>query len=715
MAEAGLSVMGRAMQAAQSAVGQLAGQEPSHAPTEPPLEGPQNLDQATADFANRLALVAKSTAWNRKGIVDVWPDIVNAARESFGHLSPKDARQWAALPFQLPLSFGTLLAQSGLRGLHTALSLSPGHVPGLVSYATEFFTDNDIYITLQYREFVAQLESQVRENPEDSKARVKLGETYIKLGRYLDAARELATAAQDPASRAAAFSASTVAHFRAGNFPRTVQDAVAALRENPANHQARYWLWLAAQKLGGYPSSVPEEFRMEVRAGRHPSSVQFEDVARKIGLDKTSGGRGTAVFDYNGDGYLDVVISSGNAGCSLYRNNGDGTFTDVTVGSGLEDCVNTFSICVGDYNNDGWDDLYITRLGFFPGESVLYRNNGDGTFTDVTKDAGLQAWGPVFTAEWVDYDCDGNLDLFVPNNQGRLFDRKIPDRLFHNNGDGTFTDVAEKAGLVSESPSIACAWGDYDNDGFPDLFLSSGLGRSQLFHNNGDGTFTDVSDAAGVDQISLGSVSFWCDYDNDGWLDLVQTIWSPGEMVLDTLMLGEGPPDGEPMRIYHNNRNGTFTLKNRELGIDGCWGTMSGNAGDFNNDGHIDFLLGNGGPPMSQTEPAVILEADGKGKFNNVTFSAGLPFTGKGHGANLADLAGDGRLCLIVATGGSYPGDLLTTSVFRPTTLPGNYLNVRLVGAKSNRNAIGARLKLETGGRSQYRLVSGGSGFGCLP
>jgi len=156
-------------------------------------------------------------------------------------------------------------------------------------------------------------------------------------------------------------------------------------------------------------------------------------------------------------------------------------------------------------------------------------------------------------------------------------------------------------------------------------------------------------------------------------------------------------------------------MKNRELGLTGCYGMMSGNAGDYNNDGRMDFFVGNGDPHMDRTEPPMLLEDDGTGRYNNVTFAAGLPFTGKGHGANMADLAGDGRMCLIVASGGAYPADLLTTSVFRPKTLPGNYLNVRLVGTRSNRNAVGARLKLDAGGLSQHRLVSGGSGFGCLP
>jgi hypothetical protein len=181
-----------------------------------------------------------------------------------------------------------------------------------------------------------------------------------------------------------------------------------------------------------------------------------------------------------------------------------------------------------------------------------------------------------------------------------------------------------------------------------------------------------------------------------------------------TMRYGEGPPHGTPQRLYHNNGDGTFTLRDREIGLNGCWGTMSGNAGDFNNDGYLDLVLGNGSPRMDRLEPPVLLQNDGR-RFHNITFAAGLPFTGKGHGANMADLFGDGRLSVLLASGGAYPGDLLTARVFYPKRLPGNYLNVRLAGVKSNRSAIGAKISLEAGGRRQYREVSGGSSFGCLP
>jgi hypothetical protein len=197
-------------------------------------------------------------------------------------------------------------------------------------------------------------------------------------------------------------------------------------------------------------------------------------------------------------------------------------------------------------------------------------------------------------------------------------------------------------------------------------------------------------------------------------MDIGQFIWSDHDDVIYTMRHGRAPERGQTMRVYRNNRDGTFTMVSRELGLNECWGTMSGSFGDFNNDGYLDLALGNGSPKLDRLDPMVVFENDGK-RFRNTSFAAGLPFTGKSHGVNLADLFGDGRLSVLVAAGGAYPGDLLTTSVYCPTTLPGNYLNVRLVGTTSNRSAIGARVALEAGGRKQFREVTGGSNFGCLP
>jgi hypothetical protein len=716
MAETGLMMIGSAMRTMQTTVGRMVGLENGRLSAGPPVNGPKDLDEATADFSNRLFRLVRGMADSPRDFSEAWNDLVHATRQSFGGLDISDPRQWFALPLQLPLSFGTLLTQQSLRSTYAAYTVGPLDLLAFARYMAEGLSDVHVYISLQYADLLKRYQDRLARDPGNDDARVMQAKTLMKMGLYAEAAQEFRFLADKPAYRAASLRDSAVANFRAGQYRQSVSDGVAALEEDSSSNRARYWLWLAAHKLGGYPQEVPESMRLEVKAGRNKPRVEFEDVAAKIGLDKTSAGRGTAIFDFDGDGYLDVVVACAHGGCSVYHNNGDGTFKDISVGSGLDTCVNGFIIAVGDYNNDGLDDLYITRLGFYAGESVLYRNNGDGTFTDVTRESGTGFWGSSFTAQWVDYDCDGNLDLFVCSNLGGIFDRSKPNRLFHNNGDGTFTDVTEEAGLVTNSPTIGACWGDYNNDGYPDLFVSTGMGRSKLFRNNGDGTFTDVSRAAGFDNIGFGTVAFWCDYDNDGWLDLVQYTWSREDEVLDTLIDGEGPEDGQPMRICRNNRDGTFTLVSRELGITECFGTMSGNFGDFDNDGHVDFLLGNGDPHMDRTEPPIILEFDeSEGRYKNITFAAGLPYTGKGHGSNLADLSGDGRLSLIMASGGAYPGDLMTMSVFRPKSLPGNFLNVRLVGTRSNRNAIGARVRVDAGGKSVHNLVSGGTGFGCLP
>ncbi len=709
LVESGLGLLDGLLRHGMAALG------PDRAPSvpTPPSAGPQTMDDAVADAANRAVRLADMTALDGEEIPAAFRSLVATARHSFGSLDRMHEPAWSTAT-RGTLSAGTLALQQALRALSSYAVLGERRYPEFLANVVELFDDNHVFVTLQYREMLQHYLARLERTPDDARSRLELGRTYTKCGLYHEAASHLQRAAQDPAVRAGALHELSVAHYRAGLFAEAVASGSEALALAPSRERTRLWLWLAAQRLGGYPSSVPEAQRMTMKSGRHPSTVTLEEVAATMGLNKTSGGRGSAVFDYDGDGYLDVLIAAAHAGASLYHNNGDGTFTDVSISSRMDTCINGFVTSVADYDNDGRPDVFVTRLGFFDGDCSLYRNNGDGTFSDVTAAAGLTSWGPGFTASWADYDGDGFLDLFVANNLGTLFERKTPNRLFHNNGDGTFTEVSEAAGLSTPWPTIGSAWGDYDNDGRPDLFVSNAMGRSQLFHNNGDGTFTDVSRAAGVDGYAIGSVAYWIDYDDDGWLDLVQYTWSDHEDVIHTMRHGEGPPDGQPIRLYHNNRDGTFTLRSREMGITGCWGTMSGNAGDINNDGHVDIFLGNGSPRMDRIEPLTMLERGPSG-FRDVTFAAGLPFTGKSHGVNLADLGGDGRLCLIIAAGGAYPGDLLTTTVYRPVTRPGHYLNVRLVGTTSNRDAIGARLVLHAGQRQMHRLVSGGSQFGCLP
>lgn len=709
--ETGLRAFSGGARALQNTLESIAGQG-AHNGNEPPLNGPRKLDDAIAEVANHLVRIGRTTRPEAGDLLKTAQEALESAKRSFSYIDPANPRS-LALSLALPLSAGGLMAEAMLRGMVFYNIMGPKRFTKSTLDFMESTSDIAPFVRLQYKDMIDRHCERLEKAPGDAVTRRELGRVYIKCGRYADAIRELDIAAGDPSVRADATYDSCVAHYRSGKFAGAIEQGIAAMTANPDNERARYWTWLAAQRLGGYPASVSTRFRMELQAGVAPTNLHYENIASKIGLNKTSGGRGIAVFDYNNDGLLDIAITSAHGGTSLYRNNGDGTFTDVSIESGLDQAVNGFSILAGDYDNDGFTDLYITRLGWYAGDGTLYHNNGDGTFTDVTERSGLSTWGPCFSASWVDYDCDGNLDLFIPNNTGGVFDKHIPNRLFHNNGDGTFTDVTEKAGVGGLMPAIGSAWGDYNNDGYPDLFVSA-MGHAQLLRNNGDGTFTDVSAEAGFTDPSIGTVCAWVDYDNDGWLDVAQFVWSEYEDIIHTMRTGRGPDDGKPLRIYHNNRDGTFTMKDREIGLDGCWGSMSGTLGDLDNDGNVDFILGNGAPPMDRIEPMIVLQSDGT-RYRNVTFSAGLPFTGKSHGANVADLFGDGRLSILVAAGGLYPGDLMTSTVFCPKERTGNYINIRLRGTKCNRDAIGARVTLRAGGNQQMREVNGGTNFGCLP
>ncbi|HEY9250970.1 MAG TPA: VCBS repeat-containing protein, partial [Rariglobus sp.] len=627
------------------------------------VNGPADLDLAVADFANRVMRVYRYSPQEMAHLPAASNEIIAAAKESFRNVNLKDPRS-LALPVQLALSFGTLFTESALRGLVVTGVVGPERVPRLVEDFFEMFTETPIFAGLEYGELIDRCEKRLAVAPNDYRTRLEMARVMSKCGRYEDADVEFKKIPPGSESYSIAMHEAGVALYRAGKFEAAVRAGVLSMDANPTDDRPRSVMFQAATKLGGYPAYVPAPHRMQMKAGWATPTVYFEDIAAKIGFDKTSGGRGTAVFDFNNDGLLDICMTSAYGGANLYRNNGDGTFTDVSVTSGLDIATNTFGVVAGDYDNDGLIDLYVTRAGFYMGEGQLFRNNGDGTFSDVTKKSGLSdIWGPSFTASWVDYDNDGHLDLFVSNNLGGLFERKTPNRLFHNNGDGTFTEVTEQSGIKTIWPTIGGAWGDYDNDGRMDLFLSNGLGRSQLFHNNGDGTFTDVSERAGVTAMGFGSPAFWWDYDNDGWMDIGQFIWSDHDDVIHTMRHGVGPERGQSMRVYHNNRDGTFTLASPELGLTECWGTMSGSFGDFNNDGHLDLALGNGSPKLDRLDPMVVFEFDGR-RFRNTSFAAGLPFTGKSHGVNMADLFGDGRLSILVGAGGAYPGDLLTTSVY---------------------------------------------------
>jgi tetratricopeptide (TPR) repeat protein len=716
LAQAGLVMTETVLSAAQSTLERAIGMEADPGKL-PPFKGPRDLDHATSEFANRTLRIVYFSPQDWAAIPAALKDWLRASRFSFEFVDWKNPQN-LALTLLAPLSLATLGTQSGLRGLATLEAIGLPRYLEFIKFCVQIFAEFPVYVGLEYEAVIERQQTRLAGHPNDAVTRTELGRSLVKVGRFEEAREELERAAQNsdvrPDVRSTAMHEAGLTYYRSGAFREAAQAGCAALEANPENEPARHWLWLASERLGGYPEQVPAKFRIKPQGGWAKPTVRYEEISAACGLDKTSGARGIAVFDYNNDGFLDVVVVAAHAGITLYRNNGDGTFTDVSVESGLYRSTNGFGVSAGDYNNDGFVDLCVCRMGFYGGECELWRNNGDGTFTNVSQTSGVSSWAPSFSVSWADYDCDGLLDLFVATNIGGLFDRKTPNRLFHNNGDGTFTDVARDVGITSRWPTIGHSWGDYDNDGYPDLFLSNAIGPPELFRNNGDGTFTNVTNQANLNHPNLAFGAQWCDIDDDGWLDVIQYSWSIHEDVVYSMRTGETPPYGNPTRIYRNNRDGTFSEIGHDIGIQECWGSMSGNAADLNNDGHLDIALGNGGALMDRVEPVVLLENDGQ-KFRNVTFAAGLPRVGKSHGLNCADLFNDGRLSILVGAGGNYPADLMTSAVFCPVMRPGNYLSVHLTGTFSNRSALGARLKLIAGGKEQHRVVNGGSNFGCLP
>ncbi len=411
------------------------------------------------------------------------------------------------------------------------------------------------------------------------------------------------------------------------------------LNEFPDDLKARWLLNLAYMTLGEYPARVPSNWLIPPKAfdSGYPLP-RFYDVAGNLGLDLNSLSGGTIVEDFDGDGNLDIMISSLGVRDPLryFRNNGDGTFTDRTEESGLLGETGGLNIMQTDYNNDGWPDVLVLRGAWFGVEGhyplSLLRNNGNGTFDDVTEEAGLLRFHPTQAATWFDYNNDGWLDLFIGNETTPGDTNRC--ELFRNNGDGTFTECAAEVGLDAIAFIKAVASGDYNNDGWPDLYVSSRGQPKMLFRNDGPQSpdrsakgawkFTDVAAPAGVTEPRYSFPTWFFDYDNDGWLDIFVAgfgIKDVGDIAADYLGLEH---KGERARLYHNNRDGTFTDVTREAHLYKVLLGMACNFGDLDNDGYLDFYLGTGDPDLSTLIPnRMFRNAEGK-FFQDVTTAGGF-------------------------------------------------------------------------------------------
>ena len=496
------------------------------------------------------------------------------------------------------------------------------------------------------------------------------------------------------------------------------------LTEQPDHAQAR-WLYTLAVMVAGRSEQAHTDWLIPTTAfSESEECVRFRDIAaeREVSTQSMAGG---AVFeDFDGDGDLDLFTSSfgAHAQCQLFWNDGEGGFRNGTEEAGLIGITGGLNVIQGDYDGDGFPDLLILRGAWLEQHgrhpNSLLRNNGDRTFTDMTIAAGLMSPSyPSQTAAFSDYDNDGDLDLYVGNETNAGL--RAPCQLFQNQGDGTYVDVAAAAGVTNQRYTKGVVFGDYDGDRFPDLYVSNMGQKNRLYRNNRDGTFTDVAAQCGVESPILSFPTWFWDYNNDGQLDLFVASYRQDLEVFASALIEAGPVKDLP-HLYRGDGAGGFVDVAQELGLQLPHIPMGANFGDINNDGFPDFYLGTGFPGFEALMPNRLFLNSAGNRFLDVTTAANVGHLQKGHAVSFADFDADGDQDLFVQLGGAYPGDQFGDALFENEGQPGHHwLVLSLVGVKSNRSAIGARVcvTVEDAGveRKIYHWIGSGGSFGANP
>jgi hypothetical protein len=486
----------------------------------------------------------------------------------------------------------------------------------------------------------------------------------------------------------------------------------------PDDLEVRWLLNLAHMTLGEYPDQVDPRFRLDLSRFFHSEFDigRFRDIGHLVGVNRFNQAGGAIMEDFDNDGLLDIAVSSFDATqpMSIYRNKGDATFEDRSEQAGVTNQLGGLVCYQTDFDNDGWKDIFIARGAWLPASirPTLLRNNGTGGFSDVTKDAGMLDALNSNAAAWADYDNDGWLDLFIGC-------ERQPNRLYRNKGNGTFEEVAARAGVLSEFNHFCkgCTWVDYDNDDYPDLFVNHLNGTGVLYHNNRDGTFTDETLPMGINGPRHGFSCWAWDYDNDGWLDIFATSYDRTLADVVNGVLGQ-PHTRYSNRLFRNLKGKGFKDQLAEAGLNMVFSTMGSNYGDFDNDGFLDFYLGTGEPSLATLIPNRMFKNVDGARFAEITGTSGTGHLQKGHGVACGDWDRDGDVDLFVEVGGAVNGDKYHNILFQNPGQGNHWLTVKLVGQKTNRAAIGARIKVVAAGEKPltvHRHVSSGSSFGASP
>ena len=505
--------------------------------------------------------------------------------------------------------------------------------------------------------------------------------------------------------------------------------------DSPRAASARWLANIAAMALGMSREDLPERHRLpeEVFASSTPFP-RFTNVAPRVGLDELDMAGGAVVEDFDGDGRLDVLTSSWDPSVSLKLalREEDGSFADGSANSGLQGITGGLNLTQADYDADGDADVLVLRGAWLRGDqgrqpNSLLQNDGTASFRDVTFAVGLgDEHFPTQAAAWADHDNDGDLDLYVGNEATRVF--RFRSQLFENDGKGRFAEISREAGVMNLSYAKGVTWGDFDRDGWSDLYVSNLGGRNRLYRNERGEHFTDVAMRAGVADPRDSFGCWFFDHDNDGCLDLWVASYYQGGAI-DNQGSAEGlrlypvvasylglEHDAELARLYRGDGRGGFEDVAPRLGIDRVTMPMGANFGDLDNDGWLDVYLGTGYPYYDGLMPNVMYRNRRAERFDDVTFAGGFGHVQKGHGLAFADLDDDGDQDVFEQMGGAFRADAFGNVLFENPGFGNHWIKLRLVGQRSNHDGIGARVHVrireddET--RSIHRQVGTGGSFG---
>ncbi len=478
------------------------------------------------------------------------------------------------------------------------------------------------------------------------------------------------------------------------------------LKEFPKDLETQYLLNLAYMTLGEYPDKVPSAFRIDPSWYKSKVNIEpFQDIAPDLGLNRNSHAGGVIMDDFTNDGWQDIIITDWNPHSPLifYVNNGDGSFTDQTKNYNLDGYMSGLNLNQVDFNNDGWLDIFIMRGAWFSTEGdippTLLMNTGKGKFVDVTIKAGITKVGATQTSAWTDIDLDGWIDLVVAHESlPQKYERGID--VYLNKKDGTFAYVSSEYGLNRNSFFKGVVATYANNDKYPDLYFSS-LGEGTFLYLNqgamGQKGFVQAGPSSNIGQPQRCFPSWSFDYDNDGNEDLFTSSYTnDGTPALHWVLSHMGKADpGLLPKLFHNKGNAVYEEVGQKMGLTEIAFTMGCNFGDINTDGYLDFYLSTGNPAYQSVVPnKMYLNMDGK-KFEDVSYSGGFANIQKGHGVAFGDPDHDGDEDMYVVIGGAYDGDSFFNCFYEnPNEHNNNWVVLKLTGKSANRAAIGARVAI---------------------